>query len=80
MDLYTELQEIIVRELAVDTEQVIPEANLQDDLGADSLAILNLAEAIGGRYEIELEVDDLIDIESVGEIVQLVTSRISSKA
>ena len=42
MDLFAEIKEIIVKELALDEEAVIPEAHLQDDLGADSLALLNL--------------------------------------
>ena len=52
MDLYDEIKEIIVTELALDKEVVVPEAHLQDDLGADSLGLLNLAEAIDARYGI----------------------------
>ncbi len=80
MDLYAEVKEIIVRELALDEEVVVPEAHLQDDLGADSLALLNLTEVIGMRYEIEIQGDDLVDIVNVGELVKLVESRIASKS
>jgi len=80
MDLYAEVKEIIVRELALDEEVVVPEAHLQDDLGADSLALLNLTEVIGMRYEIEIQGDDLVDIVNVGELVKLVDSRIASKS
>jgi acyl carrier protein len=79
MDLYNEVKEIIVRELALDEEAVVPEAHLQDDLGADSLAVLNLTEVIGMQYGIEIQGDDLVDIANVGELVKLVESRIASK-
>ena len=79
MDLFAVIKEIIVKELALDEEAVIPEAHLQDDLGADSLALLNLTEIIGIRYNIEITGDDLVDINNVGELIELIASRMSSK-
>jgi len=80
MTLYDEIKEIITTVLASDREVVVPEAHLQDDLGADSLGLLNLAEAIGARYGIELQGDDLVDIANVGELVKLVESKIALKS
>ena len=80
MDLYTEIKEMIIRELAVDQELVVSEAHLQDDLGADSLALLNLAENIGKQYDVEIGVDDLVDMENVEGLVRFVESRISSRS
>ncbi len=79
MDIFSEIKEIIVKEFAVDDEAVIAEAHLQDDLGADSLALLNLTEIIGKRYDIEITGDDLVEINSVSELVELIESRIASK-
>jgi len=78
MALYDEIKELIISELAVDENIVVPEAHLQDDLGADSLGLLNLAEAINARYGLQLQGDDLMDIPNVGELVKLVESRIAS--
>ena len=80
MTRYSEIKEIIVTVLALDEEVVVPEAHLQDDLGADSLALLNLAEAFEKRYGIEIPSDDLVDIANVGELVKLVESKISSQS
>jgi len=57
---------------------VVSEAHLKDDLGGDSLAILNLATALSKRYSLEIVYDDMVEIESVSELVQLVASKISS--
>ena len=78
MGLYDEIKELIISELAVDEDVVVPESHLQDDLGADSLGLLNLAEAINARYGLQLQGDDLMDIPNVGELVKLVESKIAS--
>jgi acyl carrier protein len=80
MDLFDEIKGIILKELALDESAVVSEAHLQDDLGADSLALLNLTEIIGKRYGIEIMGDDLVEIENVGELINLVESKISTKA
>ena len=78
MAIYDEIKKLIISELAVDENVVVPEAHLQDDLSADSLGLLNLAEAINARYGIQLQGDDLVDIPNVGELVKLVESKIAS--
>ncbi len=78
MDLFSELKEIIAAELAVDESAVVPEAHLQDDLGADSLGILNTAEAIAEKYKIVITADDLVDIANVGELVEMVKAKIAA--
>jgi acyl carrier protein len=80
MTLYDEIREMITTELALDREVVVPEAHLQDDLGADSLGLLNLAEAIDARYGLDLQGDDLVDIANVDELVKLVESKIALKS
>ena len=79
MDCYAEIREMIVKEVGVEEELVVPDAHLQDDLGADSLALLNLAEAVSARYGIEVLGDDLVDLENVGEFAALVGSKVSEK-
>jgi acyl carrier protein len=80
MDCYPWIRGIIAKELAMDEKDVVPEAHLLDDLGADSLALVTLAEAISARYGIELVADDLVEMENVGELIKLVESRVSVKA
>lgn len=79
MTVYTEIREIIGRELAVEEEIIVSGAHLQDDLGADSLGLLNLAAAIGEKYGIELLGDDLVDLESVDALISLVQSKVAGK-
>ena len=79
MSLYDEIKDMIIEAVAPEDDTVVPEAHLQDDLGADSLALLNLSEKISERYGIELQPDDIVELESVGDLLKLVESKISSK-
>ena len=80
MALYDEIKTLIVSELAVDENVVVHEAHLQDDLDADSLGLLNLAEAISSRYGIQLQGDDLVDIPNVGELVKLIELKMAAQS
>lgn len=80
MDLFNELKEIIAAELAIDESTVVPSAHLQDDLGADSLGILNIAESIADKYKITIVADDLVDVANVGELMEMVKAKIATKS
>ena len=77
MDLLSEIKEMIVNTFAIDKEAVVADAHLQDDLGGDSLAVMRLAEAIGTRYRIDIIAEDLLYVANVGDVVELVKSKIS---
>ncbi len=74
MDIFEEIRKIIVKELSIDKEEITMDAHLQDDLGADSYALMTIAEIIGTQFGIELELDDLVDIENVEDLVKVVES------
>ncbi len=78
MELFSEVKEMIVKLFAIDDEEVTADAHLQADLGADSLALMNLAMAISKKYSIELLIDDLVDLEDIGELISLVESKINA--
>jgi len=77
MEIYDEIRKMIVKLFAIDEQEILTEAHLQDDLGGDSVAVMRLAEAIGTHYGIEIIAEDILDIENVGQLVDLVKSKIS---
>ena len=76
MELYSEIRGMIVKLLAIDDEDVTEDAHLQFDLGADSIALMNLAMAINKKYSLELVIDEIVELENVGELFSLVESKI----
>jgi acyl carrier protein len=77
MDIFSDIKKMIVNLFAVDEAAVVAEAHLQDDLEGDSMAVMRLADDIGTHYGIEIIADDLLDVNNVGELVELVQSKIS---
>lgn len=76
MDVFSKVKEIIVDQLGIDEEEVAPEASFIDDLGADSLDIVELIMAFEEEFDIEIPDEDAEKITTVGEAVEYIESKI----
>jgi acyl carrier protein len=65
-----------VEVLAVDPSQVIPEASFADDLGADSLDLVELVMALEETFDIEVAEDELKEITTVGQAFDLIYAKL----
>jgi acyl carrier protein len=79
MELAAELKAMIAKQFSVDESEVLPDAHLMDDLGADSLALLNLGMAINKRFNLSILYDDLVELGNVQDLVQLVESKAATR-
>lgn len=68
------VRDIIVETLACDAEQVTPEASLTDDLGADSLAAMELIMALEDASGIKVDDADVPNLKTVADIVDYLNS------
>jgi acyl carrier protein len=68
--------ESAVEVLAVDVSQLTPEATFGDDLGADSLDLVELVMALEESFEIEVDEDELKDIRTVGQAFDLIYAKL----
>ncbi len=79
--LKEKVNSIIVEKLGVDdSSSLVPEANLLDDLGADSLDVVELVMALEEEFNIEVPDEDVESIRTIGDIVQYVGARIEANA
>ena len=62
------LAELIKEQLNYDGE-VKAESNFKDDLGADSLDIVELVMALEEEYDVEIPSDDLAELNTVGDVI-----------
>ena len=72
----TKFNEHAVDVLAVSVEQLTPEATFGDDLGADSLDLVELVMALEEEFDIEVAEDELKDIRTVGQAFELIFAKL----
>ena len=65
-----------VEVLAVDPSQVTLEASFGDDLGADSLDLVELVMALEETFDIEVAEDELKEISTVGQAFDLIYAKL----
>ncbi|PRX27457.1 acyl carrier protein [Orenia metallireducens] len=72
MNVFETVKNIVVAELGVDPEEVTLEASFIDDLGADSLDIVEVVMAFEEEFDIEIPDEDAEDIETVQDAVDYI--------
>ena len=68
MNLESKVKNIIVEQLGVDAEKVKVEASFIDDLGADSLDIVELVMAMEEEFDLEIPDEDAEKLRTVGDV------------
>ncbi len=77
MAVEEKIRELIVEQLGVSAEEVILEASFIDDLGADSLDIVELVMAIEEEFDLEIPDEDAERIQSIQDAINYVEGRAS---
>jgi acyl carrier protein len=66
-ELLERLQDIIVEQLDIEPDLITEETSLIDDLGADSLDLLQLITAIEDEFDIQVADEDFESIQTIGD-------------
>jgi len=75
MEIADKVKEIVSQQLDVDVAQIKPESQFIDDLGADSLAIVELVLAFEEQFEIDIPDEDTEKIRTVGDAITYISAR-----
>lgn len=63
---------ILAEQFDVEEEKITGDTTLQDDLGADSLDVVDLLMSIEDEFEIEIPDDEIENIKTVGALVSYI--------
>lgn len=75
MDIFEKVKDLIVENLGVNPEAVTLEASFVEDLGADSLDVVEFVMALEQEFELEIPDEDAEKIKTVGDAVDYINER-----
>jgi|TARA_B100001059_G_scaffold236600_1_gene288155 acyl carrier protein len=75
-EVFEKVKNLFVDELGIDAEKVTMEAKLEEDLDIDSLGIVEVVMAFEDEFEIEIDDEELTDVGTVGQAVNLLHSKL----
>ncbi len=76
-DLSGRIQAIVADQLGVKPAEVTKDASILDDLGADSLDVVELVMALEETFDIEIPDDAVEEMRTIGDIQRFVESHVS---
>ena len=76
--LSARIRDLVAEQLGVDSKEMTPEANILDDLGADSLDVVEMVMAIEEEFDIEIADEDAEGMRTVGDVESYVAGRIAT--
>ena len=72
--VFEKVRDIVVDQLDADENDVTMESSIVDDLGADSLDVVDLVMSIEEGFDVEIPDEEVENIKTVGDIVKYIES------
>lgn len=79
-EIFTKVQDIVSKQLEKDKEEIKPESNFANDLGADSLDTVELVMALEEEFDIEIPDEQAEKISTVQAAVDYIEKQVSATA
>ena len=77
MDIFEQVKKILCDQLDLDDEQVTEDSEVIDDLGADSLDIVDLVMTLEEEFDTQIPDEDIENLRTVGDIVKYIEDRVA---
>lgn len=66
----SKIKDIVADILELEVEDIKDDALILDDLGADSIAVMEIVMELEGEFDVEVPTDDIINLTTVNDIVK----------
>ena len=77
--VFDKIKDIIVEQLDVEEDAVTMEASITEDLGADSLDVVDLVMSIEESFDVEIPDEEVENIKTVGDIVKYIENKVEEE-
>jgi len=76
-EIFKTMQDLIAEQFAIDTDEISMESSFVDDLGADSVDLVELVMAMEEEFDIgEIDEEDLTALKTVGDCVRYLSGKL----
>lgn len=76
-EIFKTMQDLIAEQFAIDADELSMESSFVDDLGADSVDLVELVMAMEEEFDIgEIDEEDLAALKTVGDCVRYLSSKL----
>ena len=75
-EVFEKVKTLFEEELGIDSKKINMDAKLEEDLEIDSLGIVEVVMAFEDEFEIEIDDEELTDVGTVGQAVNLLHSKL----
>ena len=77
-EIFNTMRQLIAEQFALDLDEITMESSFVDDLGADSVDLVELVMAMEEEFEIgEIDEEDLQGLKTVGDCVRYLSSKLN---
>jgi len=71
---FEKIRDFLVEQLGIDEDAITMDASFEDDLGADSLDLVELVMALEEEYDVEIDDEEAEKLKTVGDAVNFIKS------
>ncbi len=75
--VFEKIKGILCAQFDVEEDAVTPDTNLSDDLGADSLDVVDLLMSIEDEFEVEIPDEEVENLKTVNQLVKYIETHVS---
>jgi acyl carrier protein len=76
-DLDGRVRSLVAEQLGIDVSEAVPGASILDDLGADSLDVVELVMSLEDAFDIEVPDEEVEGLRTIGDIQQYVRAHVA---
>ena len=77
-EIFKTMQDLIAEQFAIDTDEISMESSFVDDLGADSVDLVELVMAMEEEFDVgEIDEEDLTGLKTVGDCVRYLYNKLN---